>query len=65
VIIAILDTGVERQSSRPCREDSGNVNFSDSDTAEDVHGHGTHVAGIAAASTNNGIGVARWVTAPP
>ncbi len=28
------------------------------DGAQDAHGHGTHVAGIAAALTNNGVGVA-------
>ncbi len=28
------------------------------DGAQDAHGHGTHVAGIAAAITNNGVGVA-------
>jgi thermitase len=59
VILAVLDTGVE--SSHP--DLSGRLvagwNFynGNSDTS-DVHGHGTAVAGTAAASSNNGMGVA-------
>jgi thermitase len=58
VSIAILDTGVDQ--NHPDLKDKivKNVNFTGSSTVNDVHGHGTHVAGIAAASTNNGIGVA-------
>jgi len=58
VIIAILDTGVDQ--NHPDLKDKivKNANFSESSTVDDVHGHGTHVAGIAAAITNNGIGVA-------
>lgn len=65
VIIAVLDTGVESS-----HEDLGgkliqgcNVLGAFTDTGcgantEDVHGHGTGVAGTAAASTNNGRGAA-------
>ncbi|MEW6675942.1 MAG: S8 family serine peptidase [Nitrospirota bacterium] len=35
-----------------------NKNFTTSRTVDDLYGHGTHVAGIAGALTNNGIGVA-------
>jgi thermitase len=58
VNIAILDTGVDLDHPDLANKIISNINFSSSPTVDDVHGHGTHVAGIAAAVTNNGIGVA-------
>jgi len=58
IIIAILDTGVDLDHPDLANKIVGNINFSANATADDVFGHGTHVAGIAAAITNNGIGVA-------
>lgn len=63
VTIAIVDTGVdlghpdlaEKVVSHP---DADFVDKADVDGAQDQDGHGTHVAGIAAAVTNNGVGVA-------
>ena len=56
--IAILDTGVDLDHPDLAGKIISNINFSTSGTVDDVYGHGTHVAGIAAAITNNGIGVA-------
>ncbi len=67
--VAILDCGVYDSASSYISPD-GNVghpdvrdkvvsriNFTTAPDADDFCNHGTHVAGIAAASTNNGIGV--------
>jgi subtilisin family serine protease len=59
VIIAILDTGVD-----PNHQDlagkliEGYNTFDESNDAFDHHGHGTHVAGITGAITNNETGIA-------
>lgn len=53
-IVAIVDTGVEGE-----HEDLNGI-FGKSPADKDIHGHGTHCAGLAGAVTNNGKGIASY-----
>jgi thermitase len=58
VAISVLDTGIDQSHEDLKAKILKNRNFTTSTTVDDKYGHGTHVAGSAAAITNNGKGVA-------
>lgn len=58
VKVAILDTGVDQNHEDLSVKLTLQKNFTSSATVDDLYGHGTHVAGIVAAVTDNGLGVA-------
>ncbi len=58
-VVAVIDTGVSRVGDLAETKFVPGYNFiANNDNATDDHGHGTHVAGTIAQSTNNKLGVA-------
>src|SRR5207247_7570554 len=57
IVIAIVDTGVDSSHPDLASKILSQYTFV-GNSARDGFGHGTHVAGIAAAATNNDVGIA-------
>src|SRR5207249_602486 len=58
IIIAIIDTGIDVNHPDLAGKVVLSKNFVKGEKASDSFGHGTHVAGIAAANINNATGIA-------
>ncbi|MDZ4228504.1 MAG: S8 family peptidase, partial [Candidatus Levybacteria bacterium] len=58
VKVAILDTGIDQDHPELSPKIDLQRDFTGSGSVNDYYGHGTHVSGIVAATTNNGEGVA-------
>jgi subtilisin family serine protease len=57
VLIAVLDTGIDKYHEDLYGKVAAEINLSDSAVVNDVYGHGTAVAGIIAADADNGLGI--------
>ena len=57
VLVAVLDTGIDRNHEDLAEKVVAEVNFTGSTTTDDVYGHGTHIAGIIAAKDDNNTGI--------
>ena len=62
--LAVLDTGIDASHPDLAARMGAGQSFTSTDPTVDVNGHGTALAGIAAAEVNNGIGIAGVAYSP-
>jgi subtilisin family serine protease len=58
ITVAVLDTGIDKGHEDLQGQVIAEIDLTGSGSPEDANGHGTHIAGIIAANTNNGTGIA-------
>ena len=57
VLVAVLDTGIDKNHEDLDGKVVAEINLSNSPTANDIFGHGTSIAGIIAADADNNLGI--------
>jgi thermitase len=57
ILVAVLDTGIDKNHEDLRGKVVGEINLSSSPTADDIYGHGTPIAGIIAADIDNNLGM--------
>jgi len=57
VLVAILDTGIDRDHEDLNDRVIAEINLTESATTDDIYGHGTHIAGIVTAKNDNDLGI--------
>ena len=61
ILVAVLDTGIDHSHEDLTGKVATEINLTNSFTVADLNGHGTHIAGIIAANSGNGVGITGMV----
>ena len=58
ILVAVLDTGIDKGHEDLIGKVKAETNLTGSTTVLDIYGHGTHIAGLIAANSENSVGIA-------